>query len=77
MRYEVDKDFQKKLHATSQAMNDHPTDFEIVRFRVLNPTFDHAEMNDAISALTRIQNEMVAKANELLNIRTQLRKNYE
>ncbi len=52
-------------------------DFEIIRLRLLNHDFDHVEMNNALSALDRVQNLLVAKENELLQIRNQLRANYE
>ena len=45
----------------SQAQNE-VTNFSIVRRRLLNPVFDHTEMNDADAALTRIENEMVYDA---------------
>jgi hypothetical protein len=38
--------------------HDKPTDFEIVHFRIINPAFDHAQTNDAVKALERIQHRL-------------------
>ena len=49
------------MNEVTQQTHNEPDDFAIVKIRILNPVFDHVEMNDAIAALVRIQNRMIAK----------------